>query len=67
MNGAVTVSGVLPRYIYSYSDALNVQTRQTVAFQASCKCGWSGKWRDRRLDACDDYQAHKQRKHGGAQ
>lgn len=64
MIGTATVSGVLPRYIYNYSDALNVQTRQTVAFQATCKCGYSGKWRSSRIDAVEDYQTHKRRKHG---
>ena len=64
MTGAVTTSGVLPRFIYNYSDSLNVQTRQTVAFQATCKCGFRGKWRSSRIDACDDYQAHKRSKHG---
>ena len=54
-----TVSGVVPRYIYHYSDAMNVTTRQTVAFQATCRCGETGRWRERREDAIRDYQAHK--------
>ena len=64
MSHTVTTNGVLPRYIYNYSDALSVQTRMTVAFQGTCKCGWQGRWKQRRIDAMDEYQRHKQHKHG---
>lgn len=64
MSAAVsTVSGVIPRYVYDYSDSLQINTRRTVAFQATCKCGWSGRWLSVRTDAMDDYQAHKREQH----
>lgn len=63
MTTASTVSGVIPRYVYQYIDALQVNTRQTVAFQATCKCGWQGRWLSVRSAAVDDYQAHKREQH----
>lgn len=63
MTSVPTISGVIPRYVYDYSDALNVTTRQTVAFQATCKCGWTGSWRALRSAAMDDYQLHKRNVH----
>lgn len=59
-----TVSGVIPKYVYNYSDALHVQTRCTVAYQATCRCGYEGRWRSSRAAAMDDYQEHKLEAHG---
>lgn len=60
---AGTVSGVIPRYVYDYVDALQVNTRRTVSFQGKCRCGWQGKWEAERSAAMDAYQAHKRDQH----
>ena len=60
---ASTVSGVIPRYVYDYMDALSVNVRRTVAFQGKCRCGWTGRWEDKRTAAMDAYQAHKREHH----
>ncbi len=58
------VSGVVPKHVYHYSDPLAVNVRNTVAFQATCKCGWKGSWRNKRPDAFADYEDHKLTVHG---
>ena len=63
----MSTTGVRPRFFYNYSDAMNVVTRTTVAFQAICKKhDFQGPWRSRRIDAMTDWEQHKHDKHGSA-